>query len=206
MADNEKILAALARLDHGNDDHWLDDGAPKTGIVQRLADDQTIRRQDIEAAAPGFRRRGETVEQVEQDEQVEPSVSDGQPPLSVAEAQQRLVESQVRLRLAHDRQRDARARVGRALAGWQQVIGNRYTPEMAAREFIASSIADRAAGGSRRPRNQPGPSIVDRMAFGHGRNINIGKYGAWRRGAMSISESTRRLNETARTAKLPSER
>lgn len=136
----------------------------------------------------------------------EPSVTDGnEPPLSVAEAQQRLVESQVRLRLAHDRQRDARGRIGRAVAGWQQATGERITHEQAARQFIAASIADRAAGGGRAPRNQPGPSIIDRMAFGHGRNINIGKYGAWRRGAMSITESTRRLAEMARAAKLPSD-
>jgi len=57
MSDVEKIHGALNQLDHGNDDHWLDDGTPRTGVVQRLAGDQTITRQDIAAAAPEFRRK-----------------------------------------------------------------------------------------------------------------------------------------------------
>jgi hypothetical protein len=50
MADMQKILDTLARLDHDNDDQWLPDGTPKLGVVQKLANDQTIRRSDIEAA------------------------------------------------------------------------------------------------------------------------------------------------------------
>jgi hypothetical protein len=50
MADMQKVLDALAQLDHDNDDHWLPDGTPKTGVVQRIANDQTIKRRDIEAA------------------------------------------------------------------------------------------------------------------------------------------------------------
>lgn len=136
----------------------------------------------------------------------EPSITDGnEPPLSVAEAQQRLVESQVRLRQAHDRARDARGQVARAVAGWQQAIGAIITPEQNVREYIASSIADRAAGdGGRRSGNRPGPSTVDLMAFGRP-GIQHGKYGAWRRGALPLAESVRRLNEMTRAAKLPSE-
>jgi len=103
-----------------------------------------------------------------------------------------IIRQQVRLRAAVDRQRECRGRVARAVAGWQQATGERYTPEQAARDFIASSIADRAAANDgrvgRRSTNQPGPSVVDRMAFGHGRNINVGRYGAWRRGAKNIHD------------------
>jgi hypothetical protein len=53
---NEKITAALAKLDPANNDHWTDEGFPKTGVVQRFANDQSIKRQDIQAAAPDFVR------------------------------------------------------------------------------------------------------------------------------------------------------
>jgi hypothetical protein len=58
MANDQvaKIRAALAQLDPTNNDHWTDDGLPKTGVVQRIANDQTIKRQDIQAAQPGFER------------------------------------------------------------------------------------------------------------------------------------------------------
>jgi hypothetical protein len=50
MADMQKLLDALAQLDHDNDDHWTADGVPKVGIVQKLAGDQSIKLRDIEAA------------------------------------------------------------------------------------------------------------------------------------------------------------
>jgi hypothetical protein len=214
MADNETILAALAAMNHDDDSQWLDDGTPKTSAVQRLADDQTITRRDIEAAAPGFRRLlpvpVEHDAQGEHDDvQAEPpsitDVNEPPPPLSVADAQKRVVESQVRLKQAYERQREARGRVARALANWQRAIGEIRTHEDIAREFIATGLAERAAGGGRRPRSVPGPSVVDQMAHGHGRTVNVGRYGAWKRGGMSVTESQRRLNEAARAKLLPSE-
>ena len=58
----DKIRAALAQLDPTDNDHWTDDGLPKTGVVQRIANDSTIKRTDIQAASPGFERpaHGET--------------------------------------------------------------------------------------------------------------------------------------------------
>ncbi len=213
----QKILDALAQFDHDDDKFWTDDGFPKTGMVQRLCNDQTIKREDILKAAPDFRRNADPLADAHDDPVVQPIVQAGvgaveqpepepSPILSVIDAQRAVVESQVRLRSSIDRQRDARGAIARAVARWQQVTGKRYTPEMAARDYIAASIADRTAAkeGRRAPsRTQPGPSIVDRMAFGHGRTVNYGKYGAWRRGAVDIATSTRRLNEVAR-AKLPS--
>ena len=51
-----KVQSALAQLDHSNDDHWTDDGLPKTSVVQTVAKDTTIKRADITAARPGFDR------------------------------------------------------------------------------------------------------------------------------------------------------
>lgn len=53
----EKITAALTQLDHTNDDHWTEDGSPRTSVVQKIAADQTIKRTDINEAAPGFARK-----------------------------------------------------------------------------------------------------------------------------------------------------
>jgi len=57
---HDKIRAALAQLDPTDNDHWTDDGLPKTGVVQRIASDQTIKRSDIQAASPGFERPAPT--------------------------------------------------------------------------------------------------------------------------------------------------
>lgn len=51
-----RIRAALAQLDPANPDHWTDDNLPKTAVVQRILSDQTIKRQDIQNAMPGFER------------------------------------------------------------------------------------------------------------------------------------------------------
>lgn len=55
-AQVQKIREALKLLDPANNDHWTDDGLPRTGVVQKLVNDQTIKRPDISAAAPGFER------------------------------------------------------------------------------------------------------------------------------------------------------
>jgi hypothetical protein len=53
---NEKILAALAKLDRTNDNHWTQDHKPRIEAVRFLAGDQSVTREDIEAASPGFSR------------------------------------------------------------------------------------------------------------------------------------------------------
>jgi hypothetical protein len=52
----QKIRDALAQLDPQNNEHWTDEGLPRTGVVQRIANDQTIKRGDIQAANPNFAR------------------------------------------------------------------------------------------------------------------------------------------------------
>jgi len=56
-AQREKIRAALAQLDNDDNAHWTDDGLPRTGTVQKLANDTTIKRSDIHEAYPGFARK-----------------------------------------------------------------------------------------------------------------------------------------------------
>jgi hypothetical protein len=57
MATKDAIMQALAQLDQTNDEHWTDDGLPRTSVVQRLANDPEIRRTDIQAVAPNFMRK-----------------------------------------------------------------------------------------------------------------------------------------------------
>lgn len=52
----QKIRSALGQLDPTNDEHWTEDGAPKTEIVQKLSGDATLKRHDIQQARPGFMR------------------------------------------------------------------------------------------------------------------------------------------------------
>jgi hypothetical protein len=56
LSPKDKILAALSQLDPNDDSHWNTDGLPNTGTVQRVANDQTIKRGDIQNARPGFDR------------------------------------------------------------------------------------------------------------------------------------------------------
>lgn len=56
QTQKDKIATALAQLDHSNPEHWADDGLPRTSVVQQLANDQSIRRVDINETAPGFAR------------------------------------------------------------------------------------------------------------------------------------------------------
>ena len=56
LSPKDKILAALAKLDPNDDSHWNTDGLPNTGTVQRIANDQTIKRGDLQNARPGFDR------------------------------------------------------------------------------------------------------------------------------------------------------
>lgn len=50
------ILTALGKLDANNDNHWTSDGLPRLDTVKMLAADQSISRDDVTKAAPGFSR------------------------------------------------------------------------------------------------------------------------------------------------------
>jgi len=59
MADEDKlqrIRNALAQLDPNNNEHWTDENLPRTAVVQRIVNDQTVKRGDIQAANPNFVR------------------------------------------------------------------------------------------------------------------------------------------------------
>lgn len=53
---NEKILNTLRQLDPKNDAQWTNEGLPKIDAVRWLAKDQSITREDVSKAAPGFSR------------------------------------------------------------------------------------------------------------------------------------------------------
>jgi hypothetical protein len=50
------IKAALAKLDSMNDNHWTEDSLPRLEAVRFLAGDQSLTREQVNAASPGFSR------------------------------------------------------------------------------------------------------------------------------------------------------
>src|SRR5271156_6643845 len=52
----ETIQDILSKLDITDDVNWTEDGAPALDVVQKLADDETLTRDDINDAEPGFVR------------------------------------------------------------------------------------------------------------------------------------------------------
>jgi hypothetical protein len=53
----EALKEILQGLDHKNDALWTDDGSPLVSEIQRLANDKTITRGQINDASPGFARK-----------------------------------------------------------------------------------------------------------------------------------------------------
>lgn len=51
-----KILEALAKLDSQNENHWTDDGSPRMDTLKFMTGDQTLTRESVTAASPGFSR------------------------------------------------------------------------------------------------------------------------------------------------------
>lgn len=58
MSNDSKIREALSQLDVANDNHWTADGLPRLDTVKMLAADQSITREHVNAALPGFTRSG----------------------------------------------------------------------------------------------------------------------------------------------------
>jgi hypothetical protein len=190
---------------------WL---APEPASVEQ--DPEALGQAEAKAKAKAFnshreRQRAPAPEPVEPEGMTEAEVIPL--PLSVAAAQRRLIESQVRLRTAIDRQRECRGRIGIAIQKWQQAIGAIVTAEDNVRQHLASEAqkrADRAAGRipARSGRARPGPSVIDQIAAGTAGAVygNRGGAFAYKRGAMGLAQSQVALNRMAAARKLPSER
>jgi hypothetical protein len=56
MTTAAQIKAALAKLDVTNDNHWTGDGLPRLETVQLLVSDQSLTREAVTQAAPGYSR------------------------------------------------------------------------------------------------------------------------------------------------------
>lgn len=53
---NEKLLAAVMKLDPANDEHWTQGGDPAISAIEVLYGSAGVKRADIKAVAPGFTR------------------------------------------------------------------------------------------------------------------------------------------------------
>lgn len=64
-----KLLEALAGLDVNNAQHWTSDGLPRLETVRFLSGDNSLTREAVSAAAPGFTRMTPTLPSAEQAQQ-----------------------------------------------------------------------------------------------------------------------------------------
>jgi len=79
---SEKINQALAQLDVANDNHWTGDGLPRLETVKMLAGDQSITREILTQARPGFIRA--TAAQAAQAAQAAPAAPVAPEPVATA--------------------------------------------------------------------------------------------------------------------------
>lgn len=52
----ERLVEAIKKLDHANDDHWTQAGKPAIAAVEKLYGSNELTRASIEAAVPGWDR------------------------------------------------------------------------------------------------------------------------------------------------------
>lgn len=209
------IHEAIAQL--GPDDYI--DGLPKLSVIQKLTGDRTIRSADVmavladqiidEPADLGDAIREEVADPVVGTEHVPtecPLPDEGQsdcpsPHEALRAAEHALDMARYEAREAGVTVKRHRAALAAALARWT-ASGPIYTPEMAARDFIAQGVAERAAraaGRAARRTQRHLPSAVDAMAAATvGGSYRAGGGFAYKRGAMSLAQSQAKLNEAAR--------
>jgi hypothetical protein len=171
MEKNEKIIAALKFLNPDDNDHWLEDGSPRTGVVQRIAKDMTINRREIAEAWPDFKRvavEPEPVEAVDFSEDfipatgvvapveasadVPPPEPEGPPDFTREEAEAALRELRGELYglrnrvMVLTREKIEADKTARQAAVEFELGGRKLTPLELARETIENNQALRAAG------------------------------------------------------------
>jgi hypothetical protein len=192
-----KILAALARLDPADNGHWNSDGLPNTGTVQRLANDQTIKRSDIQTAKPGFDRAAAVAAPVEK--AVAPTTAAPEPKPGLdsatkAEAVEAVAEveiSDAQLNaMLKKRVADAEAMIetGRAMVRDGTVMQenglnavnaarrdlHKYFPPMTAAENIKNHLRAETALRAARVQQTGAPSHLDALRRPGGSSVNRG--------------------------------
>lgn len=157
----EAIKEILDGLDHTNDALWTDDGSPLVTEIQRLANDRTVTRAQINEASPGFARKtsDSITEEVQPEDEadVEAAVSEiiaaapasevqagaGDEPLSPEDehlrlralAQRRVADAEAAVTAAKDAVSDANRAVAQAEARHTralQLFASKYPPLTAA--------------------------------------------------------------------------
>lgn len=196
-AQTTKIREALKQLDISDNSHWTEDGLPRTGTVQKIANDQTITRQTIQAAWPGFQRTpvvGKPVTPAPTpteaplsgaiDASADPALNEGEP-MTEDEVReilnQRVVDALGAENAAQDKIKDgqrelieARKQVQIARNDFQR----EFPPKTAAqniKEYLASELARRAADAGVSPSGLSGAQIDNAMQRSNSRG--------WRRPA-----------------------
>lgn len=69
--EQQALVEALNTLDHKDDAQWTDDGSPRVDVIQKICNDVTVTRAQINAALPGFQRKSkETIDEETQKPEV----------------------------------------------------------------------------------------------------------------------------------------
>jgi hypothetical protein len=217
LSPKDKILAALAQLDPNNDSHWNTDGLPNTGTVQRIANDQTIKRGDLQNARPGFDRdmaRAEAKAAPADFEEAPAAPGNGLDPAVKAEAVAKLAageeveitDDQLRAVLAK-RVKDAEAKLeqGRQMARDAAVMQqeglaeinaarrdfHKYFPPLTEAQNIKAHLAAENEARAARVRQQGSASHLDAVRHAPVGSINRGYGKGSQRGAFSRQEAAR---------------
>ena len=220
LSPKDKILAALAKLDPNDDSHWNTDGLPNTGTIQRIANDQTIKRGDLQSARPGFDRDAARAEAAaaaapaDFEEAPEATAASGLTPAAKAEAvatvaageEVEITDDQLRAMLAK-RVKIAEAKIeeGRAMVREGTIMQqkgleesnaarrdlHKYFPPMTQAENIKAHLAAENEARAARVARQGAASHLDAVRRAPVGSINRGYGRGASRGAFSRQEAAR---------------
>lgn len=135
-----KILEALLKLDVQNNNHWTADGLPRLDTVKMLASDQTLTREQVAVAAPGFSRTtatGYTAPSAEQAPQTQSPQGSTEQQQSVAPAAQQAAPSAEQGTSSLDKPDDLDA--GQAQQRSMEAVGTGATDEV---EALQAELAE----------------------------------------------------------------
>jgi hypothetical protein len=213
LSPKDKILAALAQLDPNNDSHWNTDGLPNTGTIQRIANDQTIKRGDLQNARPGFDRdtaraeaaptgdleapaapglssavKAEAVATVAEDQEVEISDDQLRAVLSkrVKTAEQKIEQGH---QMAHDAVLLQRTGLEESNAARRDL--HKYFPPITEAENIKAHLVAENAARAARVAQQGASSHLDAIRRASVASVNRGYGPGASRGAFSRREANR---------------
>src|ERR1700687_5653468 len=158
MSRFDLVRAALDRLDHSNDDHWMPDGTPRLDALVHLEPLPT--REEINKFSV-TRRKPEPTPDVVESAPPMPALTPDEARAAIIEAENTLFVARQDVHRLAAKQKVDRAAASEAIENFR-ALWPRMTPEQNARQFIASSIEQRAEIAAQT--QAPGPDVIQQQA------------------------------------------